>query len=199
MLTREDEDKWKRYQEKTFNRPPHDILLQALKYFDGFKGYSIDLGCGAGRDTIELLRNEWRVLAIDNNPYSFDKIKSKLDKKQLDKFETKKEDFEKLEFPKVDLINASFSIPFCKPESFERLWNNIVDAININGRFSGNFLGNRDGWKNNLKMTFLNKDEIVELFKEFQIEYFEEKEYEGKTTQGNVKHWHFFNVIAKKL
>lgn len=195
---REEETKWNRYQEKTFNRPPHKILLQALKYFHGFKGYSIDLGCGAGNDTIELLRNGWEVLAIDNNPYSFEKIKSKLDEKQLDKLETKKEDFEKLELPKADLINASFSIPFCKPESFDRLWNNIVGAININGRFSGNFLGNRDGWCRNEKMTFFNINDIQELFNQFEIEYFEEKEYDGKTTQENIKHWHFFNVIAKK-
>ena len=40
---------------------------------------------------------------------------------------------------KAHLINASFSIPFCRPESFNRLWENIVEAININGRFSGIF------------------------------------------------------------
>ena len=27
--------------------------------------FAIDLGCGAGRDTIYLLHNGWKVLAID--------------------------------------------------------------------------------------------------------------------------------------
>jgi trans-aconitate methyltransferase len=27
--------------------------------------FAVDLGCGAGRDTAELLRRGWRVLAID--------------------------------------------------------------------------------------------------------------------------------------
>ena len=45
---------------------------------------------------------------------------------------------------------------------------------------------------------FFNKQEILELLKGFTIEYFEEKEFDGKTTQGNIKHWYAFNVIAKK-
>lgn len=195
---RDDETIWSRHQEKTFNRPPHDILLRALNYFGKFSGYAIDLGCGAGMDTMELIRKGWEVLAIDNNPYSFEKIKLKLDEKQLDKLETRKGKFEELEFPQAHLINASFSIPFCRPESFNRLWENIVEAINSNGRFSGNFLGDKDGWGYREEMSFFNKQEILELLKGFTIEYFEEKEYDGKTTQGNIKHWHVFNVIAKK-
>ncbi|MEC4815643.1 MAG: methyltransferase domain-containing protein [Scytonema sp. PMC 1069.18] len=27
--------------------------------------FAVDLGCGDGRDTVELLRQGWRVLAID--------------------------------------------------------------------------------------------------------------------------------------
>ncbi len=53
---REDEqERWGRHQEKTFEKPAHDTLLKAIKNFNGFTGYSIDLGCGSGMDTLELL------------------------------------------------------------------------------------------------------------------------------------------------
>ena len=152
-----------------------------------------------GMDTLELLRNGWEVLAIDNNPTSFDKIKAELDEKQVLKLKTQKKCFEELQLPKADLINASFSLPFCEPQYFDRLWTTIVEAININGRFSGNFLGNRDDWiKAKKNMTFLEKEKVLALFNEFEIEHFEEKEYDSKTALGNPKHWHLFNVIAKK-
>ena len=50
---------------------PRETLLFALERFEGEADSSeqellaIDLGCGAGRDTAELLRRGWRVLAID--------------------------------------------------------------------------------------------------------------------------------------
>ena len=30
-------------------------------------GNAIEIGCGAGRDTVYLIKNGWKVLAIDNN------------------------------------------------------------------------------------------------------------------------------------
>ena len=81
----------------------------------------------------------------------------------------------KLTLPKADLINAHYSIPFCNPQYFDIFWTTIVNSININGRFSGKFFGDR-----------------------VNIEHFEEREYNGKTAFGNLKHWHLFNVIAKK-
>ena len=80
---RNEKTKWNIYQEKTLNRKPNNLLLQTLKYFDGFTGYAIDIGCGAGNDTMELLRKGWEVLAIDNNLYGLNKITTELDKQQL--------------------------------------------------------------------------------------------------------------------
>ena len=63
----------------------------------------------------------------------------------------------------------------------------------------GNFFGVNDSWaKIKDKMVFLSKEQVLELFDNFQIIYFEEIEKDGKTSLGKMKHWHLYEKIAKK-
>ena len=47
-------------------------------------------------------------------------------------------------------------------------------------------------------MLFLSKEQVIELFDGFEIVFFEEIEKDSLTALGKLKHWHFFNVIARK-
>ena len=47
-------------------------------------------------------------------------------------------------------------------------------------------------------MTFLTKEQVIELFEDFKIIEFKEIEKDNFTGLGQMKHWHIFNVIAKK-
>lgn len=48
-------------------------------------------------------------------------------------------------------------------------------------------------------MVFLSKEQVLELFKNsFDIVEFNEIEKEGKTGLGKMRHWHIYNVMAKK-
>ena len=69
-----------------------------------------------------------------------------------------------------------------------------------NGYFVGNFFGLNDSWtKIKKEMTFLSKEQTLDLFKNsFEIIHFNEIEKDGKTGLGIMKHWHIYNVIAKK-
>lgn len=69
-----------------------------------------------------------------------------------------------------------------------------------NGYFVGNFFGLNDSWaKIKEQMVFLSKEQVLELFKEsFDIIEFNEVEKNGKTGLGKTKHWHIYNIIAKK-
>lgn len=48
-------------------------------------------------------------------------------------------------------------------------------------------------------MVFLSKEQVLCLFKDlFEIVEFDEIEKDGKTRLGKMKHWHIYNVIARK-
>ena len=61
---------WLAYYRWTAKRPPRELLFQLLNHLDWEQSArrdrtAIDLGSGAGTDSLELLRRGWRVLAVD--------------------------------------------------------------------------------------------------------------------------------------
>lgn len=157
----------------------------------------IDLGCGAGNDTIFLIKNGWKVTAIDKEDTEMI-IKNYLNKEEQKSLEFIKSDFENINLKSCDLLVANFSLPFCKKDYLKELWEKIEKSIIKNGYFVGNFLGINDTWINKPNMIFLRKEEVLNLFSSFNIIKFYETEKDAKTALGTEKHWHIFDVIAKK-
>lgn len=159
---------------------------------------AVELGCGAGRDTVYLIRNGWNVLAIDRENVE-SRIVEKLSKEELKKLKFSRQKFENIELEKNNLVVANFSLPFCNKVNFEDLWNKINNSLLEDGYFVGNFFGVNDEWKKTKKeMTFLTREQVIELFKDFEIIEFKEVEKDDFTGMGKIKHWHIFNVIARK-
>ena len=48
-------------------------------------------------------------------------------------------------------------------------------------------------------MTFLPKNQVMELFEDFEIIRFKEIEKDELTGLGKMKHWHICDIIAKKV
>ena len=75
----------------------------------------------------------------------------------------------------------------------------IIQAISIGGRFAGHFFGPQDSWSKDDSMTFLTKNQVLQFFADsFVIEHFEENEWDGISSLG-AKHWHVFDIVAKKV
>lgn len=185
-----------KYYDNTKNAEPNYIVKEFIK-LNVRPGNAVELGCGAGRDTVYLIKNGWNVLAIDKENVK-SRIVEKLSKDELKKFKFSKQKFECIELEKNDLIVSNFSLSFCNKNDFKKLWNKIRNSILNDGYFVGNFFGNNDEWKNiKEEMTFLTKRQTIQLFKDFEIIKFKEVEKDGLTGSGKIKHCHIFNVIAK--
>lgn len=77
----------------------------------------------------------------------------------------------------MDLVNASFALPFCAPEMFDDLWQRLCESLAEDGWFSGHFFGPNDDWASR-GLTIHRRD--------------------GKTAVGTLKHWHLFEVVARR-
>jgi len=186
------------FQKQTQNLQPRKLLLDTLRNFGDFTGLAIDIGCGSGFDTLKLLQSGWKVVAIDANPNWFKILKSRMSKENLSNVIFIQKYFENIVLPCADLIYSAFSLPFCRPEAFDNFWNKIVNAISKNGRFAGNFFGDKDNWSHIGDMTFKSDKQIYNLFKDFEIEYYDEVHEKGQTILNKPREWHIFDVIAKK-
>lgn len=193
---------WSSYYEKTGDRPPRPTLVRALDAFaeEGAPSNSqaIDLGCGSGRDTIEILRRGWPVLAVDAAPEAIEKLLARPDLPRGCKIETQISRYEDMELPTGALVNAGFSLPLCPADTFPAVWQTVVSALVSGGRFSGQLYGDRDDWMDRPGMTCHSRDQVVGLLKPFHIELLDEEEDDSVTPRGVRKHWHIFHIVARK-
>jgi SAM-dependent methyltransferase len=175
---------------------PRETLRDALARF-AEPGFAVDLGCGTGRDTAELLRRGWRVLAIDREQEAIDGLHS-LVGADSPALEARRERFEAAVWPACDLVNASYALPFCAPDAFPALWERIVGSLRPGGRFCGQLFGDRDAWAGS-GVVVQTHAELAELLAPFETESFNEFDGEGSTAVGTRKHWHLYHVVARKL
>ena len=174
---------------------PRATLLDAMGRFDA-PGLAVDLGCGTGRDTAELLRAGWSVVAIDGQQEGIDRLRANVGEPG-GRLETQVARFEDARWPECDLVNASFSLPFCPPDRFGEVWGRIVESIRPGGRFSGQLFGDRDEWAGS-GITVQTRAEVDELMRPFEVEHLDEIDEEGSTVIGTRKHWHLYHLVARK-
>lgn len=188
---------WNAYYDAIANRPPRKTILTALAAFPE-SGIAIDLGCGDGRDTVEMLRQNWAVLAIDKELDAITRLLARPNINTL-QLTTQIASFEELQLPQsVNLINASFSLPFCSTAAFPNLWNKIFNSLVTDGRFCGHLFGNRDSWGDSELVNCFTRSQVETLLKSYAIELLEEEEHPGKTPLGEDRYWHIFHIVARK-
>jgi SAM-dependent methyltransferase len=195
---------WVKYYTATEGRPPRPTLLAALDHFaaEGVCGIAADLGCGDGRDAIELLRRGWQVIAVDSEPLALERLRARSDLPATAQLDLRGESFEDANWGIVALVNSSFALPFCPPPAFPALWRKIDASIMPGGRFAGQLCGPRDSWAvrgmDNRPITFHDEISARALVANYTIELFEIEETDSVTPRGETKHWHLFHIVARK-
>ena len=116
-----------KYYDNTEIDLPHKNVAKFIE-IESNVGNAIDIGCGAGRDTVCLIKNGWNVLAIDRENVE-NRIKKRLKQEEFDKFKFKRQDFENVVLTENNLLVANFSLPFCNKDKFNELWNKVEKSI----------------------------------------------------------------------
>ncbi|MCW1891944.1 MAG: class I SAM-dependent methyltransferase [Candidatus Uhrbacteria bacterium] len=187
---------WLTYYANTKNRPPSDLLVKALEYVSQ-KGRAIDIGGGALKDSRYLLQEGFEVINIDSQKLPADFTRD-IDK---ERFQHVVSSFEKYVFPKeaYDLASAMYALPFNRPETFDRVFEDVKKSLRVQGILCGNFFGDRDSWANDPKMTFHTLDRAKASLADLEVLFFKEREWGGMLADGvTKKHWHIFEFIARR-
>ncbi len=207
MTGTNDPDIWADYYARTGRRPPCEALLFALDRFDsepptGSRCHALDLGCGNGRDAVELLRRGWSVLAVDAEPNAIASLMARPELTHADRLETLVARFEDLAAaglaPGADLVNSGFALPLVPPAAFPDLWDSMLETLRPGGRISCQLFGERDSWIGDPTITFFTSGGIDALLAPLDVEHLREEEDDSVTPRGKPKHWHVFHIVAHK-
>jgi tellurite methyltransferase len=192
-----DSSSWIDYYDKTEGRPPRPTLIEALGRFAA-PGHAVDLGCGDGRDTIELSRRGWSVLAIDSEPRAIERLTARPDLPPARRLETRIARFEDAIWPAADLVNASFALFFCAAAAFDPLWRKIITSLRPGGRFAGQLLGERDSWAGRRHVVVHDGAALDALLAGLIVERHDIEETDSVTPRGEAKHWHLHHLVLRK-
>ena len=197
-----DSEYWARYYAVTGERPAWQTVRRSIELFaaepSALPRFAVDLGCGAGRDSRELLNAGWRVLAIDREPAAIAAVEAATDAHLRAALEARVADLADVEVPACDLVNASLSLPFLAPDAFWRTWQRVVAALPIGGRFAALLFGDRDGSASDPSMTCPPPAEIRARLGAFEIEHWTDREEDTQTALGEPHHFHLVEVVARR-
>lgn len=210
-----DDTHWPDYYAVTVDRPAWGTTIDAAERFAaedaaqagaddaadahaGIPRLAVDLGCGAGRDTRELLRRGWRVLAVDREAAAIDAVVAATPEDDRARLDARVEELADLDLPSCDLVLASVSIQYLSPGDYAAMFERITGALAPGGRFAGLLYGDRDEAADDPQYTCPSPDQIRAHLAGFEIESWFEREEDGKMALGDPHHIHLIEVVARR-
>ena len=189
------ESNWGEYHEIKKEAPPSSQLIAALEHVKN-KGTALDLGAGALADSKYLLKEGFEVTAIDNAESS-SKLAQEVGNQQFTFIQT---NFDQFNYPveAYDLVNASLSLPFNPPETFNDVFAKVKKSLKPGGILVCQLFGTNHSWTRIKNRTFHTMDEVKALLNDMKIIRLNEKEFDANSTRGFPEHFHNFYIIAEK-
>jgi tellurite methyltransferase len=196
----DDDPDWADYYAVQAGRPPRPLLAAVLDRWQraGHQpGFAIDLGCGDGADTFELLRQGWTVLAVDRQPAAIALVDRNAPEPYRPRLQTLVADFTALALTAADLIYCGWSLPHCPAARFTHTWHTIRAALQPHGRLAAHLLGHRDDWAPDPTSSAFDRNALDTLLAGLAVEHLEETEEDRDSFDG-PKHWHYYEIIARQ-
>ncbi|MEX1056286.1 MAG: methyltransferase domain-containing protein [Natronospirillum sp.] len=189
---------WRQYYEKAMSRRHSPRTELAIQLNASGVNVAVDCGCGTGSDTAFLAQQGYQVHGFDINPDSVAICRDRFSNNAL--IEVSEASFERFSYPQSGVILANSSLFFAEPAVFDNTWRSITAGLNVGGVFAGDFMGVDDSWAFGFRLatTPLTQPYVLDLFADFEIIRFHERNEPGQTSMCSTKHWHTFSVVAVK-
>jgi trans-aconitate methyltransferase len=193
---------WQNYIDGTVGRPLYYLYQDVISnHFNSAKvGRALSLGCGAGNEEVDLLKNGWEVNAIDNHKRS-QEILNERAKNLPGKLHFQLGNFAELKMDgHYDLVLALFSLPFGKKDELAKLLERVTEHLKPGSLFAANFFGSTHSFVKKSIAYSLNINEIAELFSKnnFKISYSISRKFNQLDFSGNKTAWDLIEIIVVK-
>jgi tellurite methyltransferase len=200
--------KWDEYHQRTVAHPPRPLLLSALRHIQAAPEpctlQAVELGCGSGHDTRELLRQGWEVYAIDQSSAAINLLQASVSDGESVRLGTRAQSFEETVYlPRASLVYASLSLPFCRAETFPVLWQAILSSLAVRGWFAADFFGTNDDWVKagqveGYPVNGHSREELQRLLAGFSVLQWDERQEHAPSSLNQSKFWHVHSIVAQR-
>ncbi|USH01291.1 class I SAM-dependent methyltransferase [Grimontia kaedaensis] len=194
----ENTENWRKYYEKALSRPHHPRTEFVVKSNGSSSKVAVDCGCGTGSDIAYLNEQGFDVFGFDVNEDSISICRERFD--SIENVYLQQRSFESFNFETAGIVIANSSLFFADPDAFKSTVKKITSSIAIGGVFAGDFLGYKDSWASGFRVPTspVTKQELLEIFTDFDILRFNERDEIGKTLIGKEKHWHTYSLVVQR-
>ncbi len=193
-----DAAEWAAYNASRAVREPRPLCARVLELAGPGEGrQAIDVGAGSGVESGAMLRAGWRVLALDGDASTAERIRAH-GASVPGLLEVRTASFaDPGPLPPSDLVYAGYSLPYAG-EAFDSLWGALRGVLRPGGWWACQLFGDRDSQRlEGNGERFVTRDEALALLGGLELVEFDEEDAPGESF-GGPKHWHVFHVVARR-
>jgi SAM-dependent methyltransferase len=191
---------WAAYYRHTVGRDPRPLFAKGMTHVraaGAIPGQAVEVGFGDGTETLALLAEGWRVLAIDAATQAEEVLRSRVPADATDRVDVRIAPAQGVELPAFDLLYAGYALSFLAPADFRRFWAEVRASLRPGGFVIANVFGVNDTWAGDEFMTFVSSGDVAKMLAGLELLDLAEEDADGDSFTG-PKHWHVFDIVARR-
>lgn len=179
-------------------RPARRLVAKAIAAAGGDRqpGVVLDLGAGAGADSLQFARRGWTVHAYDTD----DTLAARLveNERMTGSVEFHHTDIAAVDaFPAAQIVYSTYTLGLLGLTALEETWAKLVAALPRGGVMAVDMFGVNDTWADRPDIATLPLEQIDAMFRGFHIIDRTVRDEDGRFL-ADKKHWHVITTLARK-
>lgn len=180
-------------------RPARRLVSKAIAAAGGDRaaGTVLDIGAGAGADSLQFARRGWTVHAYDAD----DTIASRLveNERMTGAVHFHHTDVNEVDaFPSAQIVYSTYTLGLLGPDGLAQVWPKLVRSLPRGGVMAVDLFGLNDSWADRPDIATLSLEQIDAMFRGFQVMDRAVRDEDGRFL-ADRKHWHVITTLARKL